>query len=217
MSKTFPMARFRVLSNAELVGLLVRDPVGRIDVVEFIYREYGESLMAVAIAVLKQATGRCDAQDYDELASTVVESVAELLEYGARPHPTFKAVADGDAGAELDLLPYVKQIVRNKIRQGWRRANRQVEVGKAVAEEQPEANIIYPDFERRDDLERIRATITSLSLSSGERAVAEVYLEEFPERPRFEALCRALPERSEKGVRNAEARFMSKLKAGLGS
>lgn len=210
------MADFRALSDPELVGLLVRDPVGRIDVVEYFYREYGELLMSVAIAVQKQATGRCGAGDYDELASTVIESVAELLEYGARPHPTFKAVADGEEGAEIDLLPYVKQIVRNKIRQGWRRASRQAEVGRSVAAEHPETNIIYPDFERRDDLERIRSTIAELSLSTGERAVAEAYLAEFPERPSFDTLCEALPERTQKGVRNAEARFVSKLKEGLG-
>jgi hypothetical protein len=59
--------------------------------------------------------------------------------------------------------------------------------------------------------------ITDLHLSSGERTVADVYLENFPDRPDFQMLREALPDRSEKGVRNAEARFMSKLKEGLGS
>ena len=211
------MTRYRGLSDHQLIELLVLDPVARIDVVEFYYREFGEVLMAVAIAVLKEATGRCSADDYDELASTVVESIAELLEYGARPHPTFLAIANGEPGAEIVLLPYVKQIVRNKIRQGWRKAIKQKEIGRAVGEESPEANIIYPDFERRDDLERIRTLIGGMKLSKGERAVADVYLKQFPERPEFGALCDAMPERSEKGVRNAEARFMTKLQKGLGT
>jgi hypothetical protein len=215
MNPGFPLSRFRNLDDVELVGLLVHDPVARIDVVEFFYREYGEVLMAVAIAVLKEATGRCDAEDYEELASVVVESIAELLEYGARPHPTFRAVAAGEAGAELALVPYVKQIVRNKIHQGWKREMRQQRVGQALGEESPEANIIYPDFELRSDLERIRTMIVELKLSAGERAVADVYLDHFPERPDFQSLREAMPSRSEKGVRNAEARFMSKLQAGL--
>jgi len=215
MNAEFPTSRFRKLDDAALVELLVYDPVARIDVVEFFYREYGEVLMAVAIAVVKSASGHCRAEDYDELASLVVESIAELLEYGARPHPTFRAVADGEVDAELALLPYVKQIVRNKIHQGWKREMRQQRVGQALGEESPEANIIYPDFELRSDLERIRTMIVELKLSAGERAVADVYLDHFPERPDFQSLREAMPSRSEKGVRNAEARFMSKLQAGL--
>lgn len=211
------MARFRGLEDRDLVVLLVRDPVARLDVVEFFYREYGEVLMAVAIAVLKEATGRCSADDYDELASMVVEAIAELLEYGARPHPTFLAVAEGEPGAELVLLPYVKQIVRNKIHQGWRRAARNQEISRALGEESGEHNIIYPNFERRSDLEHIRSLIVELKLSPGERAVADVYLENFPERPEFGSLREALPARSEKGVRNAEARFITKLQEGLGN
>ena len=217
MNQEFPMARFRELDDAELVGLLVHDPVARLDVVEFFYREYGEVLMAVAIAVVKSATGRCGADEYDELASLVTESIAELLEYGARPHPTFRAVADGEDGAELVLLPYVKQIVRNKIHQGWKRQIRHQKVGQELGEATPQANIIYPDFELRSDLERIRTMIASMKLSAGEREVADVYLEHFPDRPDFQTLRAAMPARSEKGVRNAEARFMSKLQEGLGA
>jgi len=217
MNSDFPSARFRKLDDAALVELLVYDPVARIDVVEFFYREYGEVLMAVAIAVVKSASGRCDSNDYEELASLVIESIAELLEYGARPHPTFRAVADGEAGAELALVPYVKQIVRNKIHQGWRRQVRQQKVGQRLAAQSPEANIIYPEFERRSDLERIRTMIVEMKLSLGERAVADVYLEHFPDRPDFQTLCEAIPSSTEKGVRNAEARFMSKLQAGLGN
>jgi hypothetical protein len=213
----FSMSHFRSLDDIELVGLLVHDPIGRIDVVEFFYREYGEVLMAVAIAVVHEATGRCRPDDYDELASLVVESIAELLEYGARPHPTFLAVANRAPGVELILLPYVKQIVRNKIRQGWRQRMRHEKFAQMLTDESPDANIIYPDFENRSDLERIRSMITDLHLSSGERTVADVYLENFPDRPDFQMLREALPDRSEKGVRNAEARFMSKLKEGLGS
>jgi hypothetical protein len=210
------MTRFRGLADRELIELLVLDPVARIDVVEFFYREYGEVLMAVAIAVLKEATGRCSADDYDELASTVVESIAELLEYGARPHPTFRAVVDREPGAEIVLLPYVKQIVRNKIRQGWRRQIKQRDIGRALGDEQPELNIIYPEFEQRSDLEHIRTLIAEMKLSPGERAVADIYLQSFPDRPEFGTLCDALPSRSQKGVRNAEARFMTKLQEGLG-
>jgi len=217
MNPDFPVARFRSLDDAELVGLLVYDPVARIDVVEFFYREYGEVLMAVAIAVLKEATGRCGAEDYDGLASLVVEAVAELLEYGARPHPTFRAVADGEPGAELVLVPYLKQIVRNKIRQDWRREQRHRRVGQLLAEEFEGSNIIYPEFERRSDLERIRTMIVEMKLSAGERAVADVYLDHFPDRPDFQSLREAMPSRSEKGVRNAEARFMCKLQEGLGA
>ena len=213
----FPMSHYRSFDDVELVGLLVHDPVARIDVVEFFYREYGEVLMAVAIAVDNEATGRCRPDDYDELASLVVESIAELLEYGARPHPTFLAVANRAPGVELTLLPYVKQIVRNKIYQGWRRRMRNEKFEQMLAEESPDANIIYPDFENRSDLERIRMMIANLNLSSGERSIAEVYLKDFPDRPDFQTLCEALPDRSGKGVRNAEARFMSKLKEGLGS
>ena len=215
MHSEFPVSRFRKLEDDELVGLLVHDPVARIDVVEFFYREYGEVLMAVAIAVVKTATGQCDAEDYDELASLVTESIAELLEYGARPHPTFRAVADGEPGAELALLPYVKQIVRNKIHQGWRRQIRQQRAGQRLGDESPDANIIYPDFELRSDLDRIRTMIVEMKLSAGERAVADVYLAHFPDRPDFQTICEAIPSRSEKGVRNAEARFMSKLQQGL--
>ncbi|MFT4551050.1 MAG: hypothetical protein ACI8XO_000400 [Verrucomicrobiales bacterium] len=217
MNPSFPMHRFRDLDDAQLIGLLVYDPVARIDVVEFFYHEYGEVLMAVGIAVVKTATGRCDADDYDELASVVIESIAELLEYGARPHPTFRAVADGEIDAEITLLPYVKQIVRNKIHQGWKRQIRHQRVGKELSEEAPEANIIYPQFELRSDLERIRKMIVEMKLSAGERAVADIYLQHFPDRPDFQSLCEALPARSEKGVRNAEARFMSKLQEGLGA
>jgi hypothetical protein len=217
MNPEFPLSRFRGLADAELVGLLVNDPVARIDVVEFFYREYGEVLMAVAIAVVREATGRSDAEDYDDLASVVIESIAELLEYGARPHPTFRAVADGEPGADLALVPYVKQIVRNKIRQGWRCQARHQRVGKMLGEESPDANIIYPDFELRSDLERIHTMIVEMKLSAGERAVADVYLEHFPDRPDFATIREAMPSRSEKGVRNAEARFMSKLQEGLGA
>jgi len=211
------MSHFRRLSDTELVGLLVHDPLARIDVVEFFYREYGEVLMAVAIAVLKEGTGRCGADDYDELASLVVESVAELLEYGARPHPTFRAVAAGEEGVELALLPYMKQIVRNKIHQVWRQQIRRDRISAMLVNESPEANIIYPDFEMRSDLERIRTMILEMKLSSGEREIADVYLAHFPDRPEFQALQQAMPSRSEKGVRNAEARFMSKLQEGLGA
>jgi hypothetical protein len=211
------MNRYRHLADSELVGLLVHDPVARIDVVEFFYREYGEVLMAVAIAVVKEATGRCGADDYDELASIVIESIAELLEYGARPHPTFRAVADGEPGAELTLVPYVKQIVRNKIRQGWRQQVRQSLISQKLGEELPDANIIYPDFEKRSDLDHIRRVIEEMKLSGGERAVADVYIDHFPDRPEFQALCQAMPSRSEKGVRNAEARFISKLQDGFGT
>ena len=41
------------------------------------------------------------------------------------------------------------------------------------------------------------------------------YLAHFPERPDFQTLRQAMPSRSEKGVRNAEARFMSKLQEQL--
>lgn len=217
MDSATSQSRFCRLTDRELVGLLVHDPVARIEVVEFFYRQYGEAMMAVAIAVVTEATGRCGPDDYDELASVVVESVAELLEYGARPHPTFLAVADGDPGTDLALVPYVKQIVRNKIRQGWRRQARHERLGRMIGHESPDANIIYPDFELRSDLQRIRTMIREMKLSGGERAVADVYLDHFPDRPDFQTLRQAIPARSEKGVRNAEARFMSKLQLGLGN
>ncbi len=211
MSRSFPQARFRSLDDVELVRLLVRDPLGRLDVVEFFYREYGEVLMAVAIAVAREGGGEPTAGEYEELASLVVESLAELLEYGRRPHPTFRAVADGEPGAELRLLPYVKQILRNKIHQSWRGVARQRAVASALAEAGGEANILYPDFERRGDLEQLREAIAALRLGGAEKAVAEVYLAQFPDRPDFPSLCAAQPGRSEKGVRNAEARFVAKL------
>ena len=169
MNSEFPSARFRKLDDVALVELLVYDPVARIDVVEFFYREYGEVLLAVAIAVVKSATGRCNAEDYDELASLVVESIAELLEYGARPHPTFRAVADGEAGAELALVPYVKQIVRNKIHQGWRRqvpaAAGRGEAWSGIARDQyhlpgvraAQRSRTHPRNDRRDEALRRRA------------------------------------------------------------
>jgi hypothetical protein len=107
--------------------------------------------------------------------------------------------------------------VRNKIRQGWKQQVRHQRIGQLVGDEAPGANIIYPDFEMRSDLERIRTMIVEMNLSNGERAVADVYLDHFPDRPDFQSLRNAMPSRSEKGVRNAEARFMCKLQQGLGA
>ena len=96
MNQEFPMARFRELDDAELVGLLVHDPVARLDVVEFFYREYGEVLMAVAIAVVKSATGRCGAVDFNRTSNQ--------LHQGAS-HENHRSIGRHELGEHRRLLP----------------------------------------------------------------------------------------------------------------
>ncbi|MEM7385084.1 MAG: hypothetical protein AAF514_09080 [Verrucomicrobiota bacterium] len=203
----FPVERYRTLGDRRLVQLLVEDELERLNVAEYLFWEYGEDLMRVAIKVAPW-------EAYDELAACVRETIVTLLEYGKRPHPTFQAVADGDREAEIRLLPYAKEIVRNQLRSRMRKSYQEKRFADEVATASPD-NIVYPKFEQRSRLAEVRERILSLKLGKAENEIARLYLERFPDRPEFSELCSAHPDRSEKAERRSEERFIEKLRAAL--
>lgn len=199
---------FQKLSDRELVRLLVEDPIQRIEVVKFLHQEHQQLLMRVAIAIFRQSWKNQTTHDSDELASIVNESLAELLHHGARPTPSFKSCADGLPDSHIDLVPYLKAIVRNKVRQRFRELRKL----STLDELQEDHCVVYPDFEQRDDLARIAQIITNLALTDSELRVANVYRALFPQRPGFTDLKTAFPDKSDKAVRRLDERFLAKLR-----
>ena len=198
------------LSDQELVRILLVDEMGRLDVVEYLFDAHRDALMRVGKALYRQYGFVPAREDIEELASIVVEAVAELLRCAQEPSETFRAVAEGDPEFKLELLPYLKGIVRNKVKQRFRKLNRHS--SDMHGSEPEESQVVHPDFEHRDSIARIRELIDSIPCSSAERIVAELYKSALPDKPGFAAIKEALGTVSEKAARRTAERFEAKLR-----